>query len=159
MLYVVACFFSIHVFDGIDNTFQSVNNANLKSKIKSFTPHTMSMLSKSSLPIDENFGEDSSGIIKFLSNNDFPFMAHIYPFYSFIHVGGQIKAECMFFTGLLSPVRWLLMHSQAKNGIATEMKTYVSICFEAYSSPNTHQSFQFALVSCYALVLVSIHLH
>ena len=105
MLYVVACFFPVHVFDGIDNTFQSVNNANMKSKIKIFTPHTTSMLSKSSLPIDENFGEDSSGIIKFLLDNDFPFMAHIYPFYSFIHVGGQIKAECLFFTGLLRPVR------------------------------------------------------
>ncbi|GLJ18430.1 hypothetical protein SUGI_0326560, partial [Cryptomeria japonica] len=86
-----------YLLPAMNNIQTAVRNANLQDKMKVSTPHAESVLSSSYPPSQGTFGPDMSGILKFLSDNGSPFMAHVYPYFSFRDSGGSISADYALF--------------------------------------------------------------
>lgn len=74
----------------------AVRTANLQN-IKVSTPHAASVLSTSYPPSAGTFGVDIGGILKFLQDNGSPFMAHVYPYFSYKDNTGSISADYALF--------------------------------------------------------------
>ncbi|GLJ18432.1 hypothetical protein SUGI_0326620 [Cryptomeria japonica] len=85
-----------YLLPAMNNIQTAVRNANLQN-IKVLTPHAASVLSNSYPSSQGTFGPDMSGILKFLSDNGSPFMAHVYPYFSFKDSGGSISEDYALF--------------------------------------------------------------
>ncbi|GLJ18429.1 hypothetical protein SUGI_0326540 [Cryptomeria japonica] len=85
-----------YLLPAMNNIQTALRNANLQN-IKVSTPHAMSVLSKSYPPSQGAFGPDMSGILKFLSDNGSPFMAHVYPYFSYRDNRNSISADYALF--------------------------------------------------------------
>uniref|UniRef100_A0A0D6QVQ3 Glucan endo-1,3-beta-D-glucosidase n=1 Tax=Araucaria cunninghamii TaxID=56994 RepID=A0A0D6QVQ3_ARACU len=85
----------------MNNIRTALKSANLQN-IKVSTPHAFSVLSNSYPPSKGTFGSDMKTILKFLSDNGSPFMAHVYPYFSYKD-NRQISADYALFRST-SPV-------------------------------------------------------
>ncbi|GLJ36077.1 hypothetical protein SUGI_0723880 [Cryptomeria japonica] len=67
----------------MNNIQKALSNANLQNDIKVSTPHATSVLYNSFPPSKGTFGENMSAILKFLSDKYPPFLASVYPYFSY----------------------------------------------------------------------------
>ncbi|GLJ36073.1 hypothetical protein SUGI_0723830 [Cryptomeria japonica] len=81
----------------VANIWRALRNADLQNNIKVSTPYPTSVLNNSFPPSEGTFGEDMSAILKFLSDNGSPFMAHIYPYFSYKNSAGSTSADYSLF--------------------------------------------------------------
>eukprot|EP00253_Pinus_taeda_P007359 PITA_07359 len=89
-----------YLFPAMTNIQRAIQNANLQ-KIKVSTSHAMSVIGNSYPPSKGAFGDDvkntMSSILKFLSDNGAPFMANVYPYFSYIGDRNDIKLDYALF--------------------------------------------------------------
>ncbi|GLJ18442.1 hypothetical protein SUGI_0326730 [Cryptomeria japonica] len=85
--------YSKYLLPAINN----IQKANLQNKIKVSTPHAASVLSNPYPPSQGTFAPDMRGILKFLSDNGSPFMAQVYPYFSYKGDRNSISADYALF--------------------------------------------------------------
>lgn len=83
------------------NIQTAVQNANLRSSIKVSTTHATSVLGKSYPPSEGEFADElkssMSDVLNFLAENGSPFMANVYPYFSYIYNQAQISLDYALF--------------------------------------------------------------
>eukprot|EP00252_Welwitschia_mirabilis_P025608 TRINITY_DN8080_c0_g1_i1.p1 TRINITY_DN8080_c0_g1~~TRINITY_DN8080_c0_g1_i1.p1 ORF type:complete len:365 (+),score=22.01 TRINITY_DN8080_c0_g1_i1:54-1097(+) len=76
-----------YLVPAMKNIQTAINNANLQSSVKVSTPHATDVLDVSSPPSKGTFKNDVKDnmrqILQLLKDNGAPFMAHIYPYFSY----------------------------------------------------------------------------
>ncbi|GLJ18440.1 hypothetical protein SUGI_0326700 [Cryptomeria japonica] len=85
-----------YLLPAMNNIQTALRNANLQN-IKVSTPHAASVLSNSYPPSQGSFRPDLSGILKFLSDNGSPFMAQVYPYFSYKGNRNSMSADYALF--------------------------------------------------------------
>ncbi|XP_057832396.1 glucan endo-1,3-beta-glucosidase isoform X2 [Cryptomeria japonica] len=93
-----------YLLPAMKNIQTALRNANLQNDIKVSTPHAMSVLNSSFPPSQGTFGEDMSSILQFLSDNDSPFMANVYPYFSYKDNPDSISADYALFRSMSTVV-------------------------------------------------------
>ncbi|GLJ36070.1 hypothetical protein SUGI_0723770 [Cryptomeria japonica] len=93
-----------YLLPAMNNIQTALSNANLQNDIKVSTPHATSVLNNSYPPSQGTFGEDISSILKFLSDNDSPFMANVYPYFSYKDNTDSISADYALFRSMSTVV-------------------------------------------------------
>jgi hypothetical protein len=90
-----------YLFSAMTNIQTAIQNANLQNNIKVSTTHAMSVIGNGFPPSQGTFRDDvmttMSSILKFLSDNGAPFMANVYPYFSYINDRNDISLDYALF--------------------------------------------------------------
>eukprot|EP01018_Ginkgo_biloba_P024558 Gb_35145 [translate_table: standard] len=90
-----------YLFPAMQNIQKAVESANLQNNIKVSTTHASSVLGKSSPPSDGEFANDvkdtMSSILNFLAQKGSPFMANVYPYFSYNGNRGSVNFDYALF--------------------------------------------------------------
>jgi exo-beta-1,3-glucanase (GH17 family) len=90
-----------YLFSAMTNIQTAIQNANLQNNIKVSTTHAMSVIGNGFPPSQGTFRDDvmttMSSILKFLSDNGAPFMANVYPYFSYIGDRNDISLDYALF--------------------------------------------------------------
>ncbi|GLJ36086.1 hypothetical protein SUGI_0723990 [Cryptomeria japonica] len=87
----------LYLLPAMENIQRALRKADLQNNIKVSTPYPTSVLNNSFPPSEGTFGEDMSAILNFLSDNGSPFMAHVYPYFSYKNSAGSTSADYSLF--------------------------------------------------------------
>nr|QFI56874.1 beta-1,3-glucanase [Picea asperata] len=89
-----------YLFPAMTNIQTAVQNANLQNNIKVSTTHLMGVTNgfpPSQGVFVDNVKDTMNSILKFLSDNGAPYMANVYPYFSYTGSGGSITLDYALF--------------------------------------------------------------
>lgn len=94
--------YSEHLFPAITNVYNALSAFNLQASIQVSTSHATDVLDASSYPPSQGkfqsaIQDQMSSILQFLSQTGSPFLANVYPFFSYLYSNGQIPLSYALF--------------------------------------------------------------